>query len=100
MKTPALVLALSLGALAALPAAADTSWSGTGPRGGTAAGSAACTAGGGAVTCNRTGTATNPWGQSATTRATRVGTADGVTVTGTRTGPAGHSQGFSRERTR
>lgn len=97
MKT--LTLTAALIALA-LPAAAETTWTGTGPRGGTYAGSGSCAAGSGSITCNSSTTATNPWGQSATRSGTRVYTGEGVRKSFTTIGPAGRTTTATRERKR
>jgi hypothetical protein len=92
-------LALVL-SLAALPAAAETAWSRTGPNGGSAAGSVACTAGDGAVTCDRSGSFVGPQGHVATREATRVTTRDGTTVSLRSTGPFGRVTLTERSRSR
>lgn len=100
MKTTALMIALALTALAGVPAAAESSWTYTGPKGGTAQGAQSCSAGGGTVTCNRSSTATGAYGRTASKNVSRVGTADGVSVTGTRTGFGGGQANWSRQRSR
>lgn len=84
----------------ALPAAAQTSWSGTGPRGGTYAGSGGCTAGDGSLTCSGASTYTNPFGQTFTRQSNRVATREGVTVNTQITGPAGKTATTLRTRSR
>jgi hypothetical protein len=97
MKT--LIISLALATLA-LPAAAETTWSGTGPRGGSYSGSGSCAAGNGSVNCTSTTTAINPYGQTATRQRSRVATEEGVSASTVTTGPAGGSATRSRSRSR
>jgi hypothetical protein len=95
------MIRITLAALAlalAAPAMADTTWSGTGPRGGTVAGSGSCAAAQGAVSCSKSGRYTSPAGQVWTNEATRLRTRDGVSVTGRVTGPGGRVTEYSRKR--
>jgi hypothetical protein len=82
----------------AVPAMAETTWTGTGPRGGTIAGSGQCGASEGAITCSKTGQYTNPVGQVWTNESTRVRTRNGITVNGSVTGPGGRVTEFNRNR--
>ncbi len=92
--------ALSLATLSLTPAMADTTWTGTGPRGGTVEGAGSCSADAGTLTCTRTVRRTGPEGQTWTNEATRVATRDGVSVSGTLTGPGGRQATYTRSRTR
>lgn len=99
MKGP-LVIAAVLGCLAVPAVASDFSWTWTGPKGGSAAGSGSCSAAGGTATCNRSGTYTSPAGREVTsvTQATR--SRDGGVRTTTRTGPEGRSRTVTVARNR
>lgn len=80
MKPTILTLIVALGLLAA-PAMADTSWTRTGPNGGTSQGTAICTRGDGTLTCQSTSTYTGPNG----TVFTRTGSGSATKTTGQRT---------------
>ncbi len=95
-----LPLAIVMG-FAALPAAAESvNWSGTGPNGGTAAGSADCSAADGSVSCTRSRTYTSPVGRTFTAESEAVRSRDGGIRTTTRTGPNGRSGTVTVERSR
>jgi hypothetical protein len=96
-KTTRLILALSF---AAMPVWADTTWTHTGSQGGTAQGQVSCNATTTTVTCTQSGTYTSPAGRVLTRQATRIGTPDQVTVTGTVTGPRGKTATTTRIRSR
>lgn len=95
MKALALITAV---ALSAAPALAETTWSGTGPRGGTVDGAGSCSRLAGALTCNRTSTLTGPLGQTATRTGSRVTDDTGTTKTFSTTGQAGRSVSTVRKR--
>lgn len=94
-----MILSAALLALA-LPAAAQTSWSGTGPRGGTYAGSGGCATGPGSINCSGASTYTNPFGKTFTRQGNRVATREGVTAESQITGPAGNTTTTLRKRSR
>lgn len=95
MKPFALLAAL---ALSVTPALAETTWSGTGPRGSTVDGSGSCQRLAGALTCNRSSTVTNPYGQSATRTGSRVTDSTGTTKTFNTTGQNGRTTSTVRKR--
>lgn len=95
MKTLALLTAL---ALTVTPALAETTWSGTGPRGSTVNGSGSCQAGNASLNCSRTSTVTNPYGQSATRTGSRVTDSTGTTKTFNTTGQNGRTTSTVRKR--
>ena len=95
MKTLALVTAL---ALVAAPALAETTWSGTGARGGTVDGSGSCQRQAGALVCNHASTYTNPYGQTFNRTGSRITDSTGTTRTFTTVGPRGHSTSTVRKR--
>jgi|GEM_PF-3300742 len=85
---------------AASPALADTTWSATGPKGGTAHGTVSCAAGEGTLTCNHAGEFTGPGGQTAKRQGVWTATKDSVHATWTTTGPKGRTVSGERTRTR
>jgi hypothetical protein len=97
MKT--ILLTAAFAALVS-PAFAQTTWSGTGPRGGTVQGSGSCAAGSGALNCQRSTTYTNPYGQSATRNTARVTDSTGTTRTFQTTGPRGRTASGTIKRSR
>lgn len=97
MKLFALSLAAAL-ALSVTPTLAETTWSGTGPRGSTVDGAGTCQTQSGTLSCNRTSTVTNPYGQSATRSGSRVTTSSGTTKAFTTTGQNGRSTSSIRMR--
>lgn len=97
MKTFLLSAALTI---LVAPAFAETTWSGTGSRGGTIQGSGSCARGDGALTCNRAATWTGPQGQTATRTGARVSTTSGTTKTFVASGPNGRSATTTRTRNR
>jgi hypothetical protein len=84
----------------ALPALAETTWTRTGPNGGTAQGQVACNVAQGTTTCTGASTYTSPEGRVSTRRSTRIGTPDQVTMTATGTGPRGKTVTTTRIRSR
>lgn len=89
---------LTVLALSVTPALAETTWSGTGPRGSTVDGSGSCQRLAGALTCNRMSTITNPYGQTATRTGSRVTDSTGTTRTFVTSGPNGRSTTTVRKR--
>ncbi len=89
---------LTVLALTVTPALAETTWSGTGPRGSTVNGSGSCQAGNASLNCNRSSTVTNPYGQTATRTGSRVTDSTGTTKTFTTTGQNGRSTSTVRKR--
>lgn len=89
---------LTVLALTVTPALAESTWSGTGPRGSTVNGSGSCQAGNASLTCNRSSTVTNPYGQTATRTGSRVTDSTGTTKTFTTTGQNGRSTSTVRKR--
>jgi hypothetical protein len=95
MKTTTLALIASLGLLAA-PAMAETNWTATGPKGGTAAGTANCTHANGITTCQGDSTYTNPKGKAFQRSATATGNRFGGQRVITTTGPNGQTATATR----
>lgn len=97
-----ITLTAGLLALAAVPATADTTWTRTGPNGGTASGSSACTAGNGTLNCSRAGVYTAPNGETGTRSgsATATRTDTGVSTDWSRTNLRGQTITGSRDRSR
>jgi hypothetical protein len=99
MKTIALALIASLGLMAA-PAMAETNWTATGPKGGTAAGTAHCTHASGVTTCQGNSAYTAPKGKVYQRDSTATGNRYGGTRVITTTGPNGKTATATRSWTR
>jgi hypothetical protein len=99
MKTTTLALTLSLGLLAA-PAMAETNWTATGPKGGTATGTTTCTHANGIATCLGNSAYTSPKGKVVQRSATASGNRYGGQRVITTTGPNGKTATATRTWTR
>jgi hypothetical protein len=95
MKSTAFALIASLGLLAA-PAIAETNWSATGPKGGTAAGTTGCSYANGSANCNTSSTYTNPLGQEFKRESASSGNRFGGERVTTTTGPNGNTSTKTR----
>jgi hypothetical protein len=89
----ALLCAVTLGT--ALPALAETTWTGTGPNGGTTTGSRDCSASGGSYACSGQSTYVGPEGRTRT----RAWQGTGTRTEGQRTGTVTAPNGETRTRT-
>jgi hypothetical protein len=88
MNVTTRALTLTLGLLAA-PAMAETNWTATGPKGGTAAGTTSCSKASGITTCQGNSAYTTPNGKVFQRESTATGTRFGGERVITTTGPNG-----------
>ena len=95
-----LYILIAAATLVAAPSFADTQVSVTGPRGGTAEATRDCSAGGGAVSCSRSGTYTGPEGRTVSRETETTRSRDGGSRTTERTGPRGRTGTVTVERSR
>ncbi len=95
MNTTTIALIAALGLMAA-PAMAESNWTWTGPKGGTAAGTATCTHASATTSCQGNSTYTNPKGKVYQRQSTATGDRFGGQRVITTTGPNGQTATATR----
>jgi hypothetical protein len=99
MKSTTLALIAALG-LTAAPAMAESNWTWTGPKGGSATGTTECARADGMATCQGTSAYTAPKGKVYQRESTATGNRHGGTRVITTTGPNGKTATATRSWTR